>query len=88
MVMMLKLSISKLKGEKPQVLRKIDRRAIIGIGLLIVVLIAIIVAIIIGKHSYKPSKNAEKTTKAEATSEVTTEEPKELTIEEKMAKFE
>ncbi len=67
---------------------KIDRRAVIGIGLLIIVLIAIIVAIIIGKHSYKPSKKAEKTTKAEATSEVTTEEPKELTIEEKMAKFE
>lgn len=68
---------------------RIDKRAIIGLGLLVLVLLVIIIAIIIGKHSGKPSKGETKTTtKTEATSETTTEEPKELTVEEKMAKFE
>lgn len=68
---------------------RIDKRAIIGLGLLVFVLLVIIIAIIIGKHSGKPSKGETKTTtKTEATSETTTEEPKELTVEEKMAKFE
>lgn len=69
---------------------KIDKRAIIGLGLLVLVLLIIIIAIVIGKHSGKPSggSDTKTTTKTEATSETTTEEPKELTIEEKMAKFE